>query len=222
VKQSLIRASVLLALTGAGAVVAVALLELPAAPIELSVAVADALGRSGVTHPVTAVLLNFRAFDTLLEVLVLLVALLGTHSATRPATLPVVVRDPVLDVAARTLVPLMLLAAAYLLWAGATRPGGAFQGAAVAAAGGVLLVLCGLGPHSLAPGGAIRSVLVAGPIVFLLVAVSGGSALLTLPPAYAGGLILLIESALTVSLALLLWALFLCIAASDPGDGARP
>lgn len=219
----LIRAAVLAALAGAGVVLARALLELPAAPVDLSRIVTGALDRSGVTHPVTAVLLNFRAFDTLLEVLVLLVALLGAHSATRPAVLPAVRRDPVLDVAARTLVPLMVLTAVYLLWAGATRPGGAFQGAAVAAAGGVLLVLCGLGPGSLALRGRIRAVLVAGPVVFLLVAVSAGSALLALPPERAGALILVVEAALTVSLAIVLWGLFLCIAAAaDPDDGAAP
>jgi Domain related to MnhB subunit of Na+/H+ antiporter. len=216
-----LRTAVLAALAGAGVVIGLALLELPAAPVDLRDAVGGALDRSGVAHPVTAVLLNYRAFDTLLEVLVLLVALLGAHSATRPASLPAVARDPVLDVAARSLVPLMLLTAVYLLWAGATRPGGAFQGAAVAAAAGVLLVLCGLGPRSLAPRGALRAGLVAGPIVFLLVAVSGGGALLAFPPAHAGALILLIETALTVSLALVLWALFLCIAgADDRDDGA--
>ncbi len=38
------------------------------------------MDRSGVTHPVTAVLLNFRGYDTLLEVAVLLIALVGTWS----------------------------------------------------------------------------------------------------------------------------------------------
>ena len=44
-----------------------------------------AMAQSGVDHPVTAVLLNFRAWDTLLELAVLLLALLGPASSVRCA-----------------------------------------------------------------------------------------------------------------------------------------
>jgi multisubunit Na+/H+ antiporter MnhB subunit len=44
---------------------------------------AEALPLSGVGNPVTAVLLNFRAWDTLLESIVLLAALLGLWMLTR-------------------------------------------------------------------------------------------------------------------------------------------
>ena len=220
----LVRVLVSAGFLGLAALVTASLWMLPAGgpPVDLPAAVAGRLAASGVEHPVTAVLLNFRAFDTLLEVAVLLVALLGAHSATRPVALAPLARDPVLDVAARVLIPLMLLTAVYLLWAGAQRPGGAFQGAAVAAAAGVLLVLAGLAPRSLRPRPAVRALLVLGPAVFLAVAVSGGARLLEMPPAQAGARILAVEAALTVSLALLLWALFLCLAA-PPGDrdGAR-
>ena len=40
-------------------------------------AISDNLVASGVSNPVTAVLLNFRAYDTLLELAVLLTAVLG-------------------------------------------------------------------------------------------------------------------------------------------------
>ena len=59
------------------AVLAGAMLELGPAAIDLRVPVAAHLADSGVTHPVTAVLLNFRGYDTLLEIAVLLLALLG-------------------------------------------------------------------------------------------------------------------------------------------------
>jgi multisubunit Na+/H+ antiporter MnhB subunit len=210
------------ALVAAGALLVDSIRALPPAPIDLPAAVAAALDASGVRHPVTAVLLNFRAFDTLLEVVVLLVALLGVHTVARPERLPPVPRDPILDAAARVLVPPMLLTAVYLLWAGAYRPGGAFQGAAVAAAAGVLLALVGIAPRALVPGVAVRVVLAVGPAVFLVVAVSAGPVLLALPKAVAGALILLIESVLTVSLALVLWAFYLCLAAPPPvRDGAR-
>ena len=41
--------------------------------------IAGALDVSGVSHPVTAVLLNFRGYDTLLELVVLLIALAGVR-----------------------------------------------------------------------------------------------------------------------------------------------
>lgn len=208
-----------LVLALAAVLITASLWLLPPPAGELSAAVTAALPQSGVTHPVTAVLLNFRAVDTLLEVAVLLVALLGAHSATRPERLAATPRDPVLDVAARVLVPMMVLVGVYLLWAGSKRPGGAFHAAAVMAAGGVLLVLAGMAPRVLRPSPALRAALVLGPVVFLAVAVSGGATLLVLPPARAGTLIVLVESALTVSLALVLWALYLCLAAAPSFPG---
>ena len=217
----LLRIVTVLALAAAAACVTASLWTLPAPVVDLPGTVAGALAASGVEHPVTAVLLNFRAFDTLLEVAVLLVALLGAHTATRPAVLVRGARDPVLDVAARSLIPVMLLTAIYLLWAGAVRPGGAFQGAAVIAAAGVLLVLSGMAPRSLQPVPAVRALVVLGPAVFLLVAVSGGAVLLALPTSEAKVRILLVESALTISLALVLWSLFLCLAGVPSADDSR-
>ena len=95
------------------------------------------LADSGVSNPVTAVLLNFRAYDTLLELAVLLTAVLGILALgkARPGYQPV---GPVFDGLARWLVPVLILMAAYLLWAGAHAPGGAFQAGATLAAAGVL------------------------------------------------------------------------------------
>jgi len=57
-----------------------AVLSLPAQSPGLTAYVAENIKTSGVSNPVTAVLLNFRAYDTLLEMGVLLLALLGTWS----------------------------------------------------------------------------------------------------------------------------------------------
>ena len=54
-----------------------AVLALSSSPTGLEEQVATHLDTSGVGNPVTAVLLNFRGYDTLLEMAVLLVALLG-------------------------------------------------------------------------------------------------------------------------------------------------
>lgn len=191
-----------------------ALLELPVAAIHLPGVVAQHLAQSGVEHPVTAVLLNFRGWDTLLEVAVLLLALLtlltlgGAHTPVAA-----VEAEPLLQGLARKALPLIVLMAGYLLWAGAHRPGGAFQAGAVLAAGAVLLQLAGLLPAWAAPGRLLRLGLILGFLVFLAVAavLLAQGALLRYPPAYAGGLIFLIEASLALSLGLILAGLFLFV-----------
>ncbi|MGR8918770.1 MAG: hydrogen gas-evolving membrane-bound hydrogenase subunit E [Gammaproteobacteria bacterium] len=203
------------------ALLAGTLLALPTPSTDLRAAVAAALPDSGVTHPVTAVLLNFRGYDTLLEVAVLIAALLGVLSAARLESPVRLSAAPVLQAAARALVPLMVLTAGYLLWAGAHRPGGAFQAAAVLAAGAVLLALVGLLDGWARPSWRVRAAIALGPAVFLLVAAPrvGQSLLLYLPSARAGLLILLIEAALTLSLGFALAGLFLALLRGDEAKG---
>lgn len=210
---------VTLALAFAGALAA-AVLELGPAAVDLQVPVAANLSQSGVSHPVTAVLLNFRGYDTLLEIAVLLLALLAilavgdAAGASRPRA-----AHPVLQTLARLAAPTMIVLAVYLLWAGAFRPGGAFQAGAVLAAAAVLLHLVGLVPAWCGPGPWLRFGLAAGFAVFLAVAAGllAQGALLQYPPAAAGRLILLIEASLTVSLGLILAGLFLFLS-RDEGD----
>ncbi len=189
-----------------------AMLELGPTAIDLRAPVAAHLAESGVTHPVTAVLLNYRGYDTLLEIAVLLLALLAILAVVgRAPASPTRAAHPVLQALARLAVPLMVVVAVYLLWAGAFRPGGAFQAGAVLAAAAVLLHLVGLLPGWSRPRLGLRIGLAAGFALFLAVAaglLTQGS-LLQYPPAAAGVLILLIESGLTVSLALILAGLFL-------------
>ena len=189
-----------------------AMLELGPAAVDLRVQVTGRLPESGVSHPVTAVLLNYRGYDTLLEVAVLLLALVGILAAGSEAgaTVPKAAH-PVLRTPARLAAPLMVLTAIYLLWAGAFRPGGAFQAGAVLAAAAVLLHLVGLVPGWRSPTVRLRLGLAAGFVLFLAVAAAllTQGALLAFPPARAGLMILLIEATLTVSLGLILAGLFL-------------
>ena len=60
-----------------------AVLSLPASPTGLTTESLAKLPESGVTNPVTAVLLNYRGYDTLLEVGVLLLAVVGVWSLRR-------------------------------------------------------------------------------------------------------------------------------------------
>ncbi|MEN8175924.1 MAG: hydrogen gas-evolving membrane-bound hydrogenase subunit E [Pseudomonadota bacterium] len=183
----------------------------------LGESVAANLETSGVSNPVTAVLLNFRSYDTLLEMGVLLVALLGVWSLGGIPEQRESSPGPVLDMLSRLLVPVLILVAGYLLWVGAHAPGGAFQAGSVLGAAGVLLLLAGWRPEPRFAGLPLRMTLTMGLGVFVVVGVVlmlMGGRLLEYPPSFAGALILLIESAATLSIGMTLAALFL---GSRPG-----
>lgn len=177
----------------------------------LAQAVSENLATSGVSNPVTAVLLNFRAYDTLLELAVLLTAVLGIF-ALGPARPGYRTAGPVFGGLVRWLVPVLILAAAYLLWVGAHAPGGAFQAGATLAAAGVVLRLAGQRTVGLPQGPTLHLVIAAGVGTFLLVGLSLlvlGRPFLGYPPAWAGGLILLIETAAMLAIAATLVLAFL-------------
>ncbi len=161
------------------------------------------LARSGVEHPVTAVLLNFRAWDTLLELIVLLLALLGVRQL-RPAPHVLPEPWPILRSWSRLLAPLCVVVAGYVLWRGSHAPGGAFQAGALLAAGAVMLRLTGLLPALRWEQPALRALVLIGATVFIIVAVLGawlGPGWLAYPRQWSGELILLIEVAATLSIA---------------------
>jgi len=174
----------------------------PEAP-SLADEVASHLEGSGVSNPVTAVLLNFRAYDTLLELAVLLAAALGILALgpARPGFEP---SNLVLESLIRWVVPLVVVTGGYLLWVGAHAPGGAFQAAALLAAAGVLLRLGGRVDGGLPKPRMLRGLLVAGVAVFLgtgILLTLVGPGFLHYPAGWAGQLILLIETAATLSIA---------------------
>jgi uncharacterized MnhB-related membrane protein len=169
---------------------------------------------SGVSNPVTAVLLNFRAYDTLLEIGVVLLALLGLravggHRQLDQLSYPV----SVLSGFYRLILPLLILFSGYMLWVGKYEPGGAFQAAALLAAGGIIGLMTGANPL---PRGlrftGLRMIVSAGFAVFLslgvLLWVQSGFFLGFAPPS-AGWIILVIEAVATVSIAFSLIVLFL-------------
>jgi multisubunit Na+/H+ antiporter MnhB subunit len=189
-----------------------ALLALPDGDPGLRGEVLAHLPESGVEHPVTAVLLNFRGYDTLLEVTVLLVAAIAVRPRVPPAAPSP--DDPIgspYAVLVRMLAPGIVLVAGYLLWRGKAAPGGAFQAAAVLAGGGILAIVAGVVRAPDTPTAPVRAVLVLGPGLFLAIAaaplVTGGR-LLAYPDGAAGGLIVAIEAGLMVSIALILVTFF--------------
>ena len=188
-----------------------AILDLPSHAIGLSLRVAENIEASGVSNPVTAVLLNFRAYDTLLEMAVLLLAVLGVWSLAVVPKSHESVPGEVLDMLSHLLVPLLILVSGYLLWVGGHAAGGAFQAGSVLAAAGVLLLLTGWSPSTRFAGWPLRFSLILGLALFVLVAVLMlllGESFLEFPPSVAGTLILMIEAAAALSIGITLASLF--------------
>lgn len=207
----LLRAVLVLALGAAVTGLTLALLT-PSAHPSLADMVERSLAQSGAENPVTAVLLNFRGYDTLLEMAVLTAALAGVWSLGR-ATPTVASRpSPVLVALVRVLGPLFPMICGYLLWAGSRQPGGAFQAGAVLATSAVLYVLLARKPGPRLPEMPMRLLAAAGVGLFLavgLAAMLAGGRFLEYPPKVSGALILVIETAATVSIAVILAGLFI-------------
>jgi multisubunit Na+/H+ antiporter MnhB subunit len=186
----------------------------------LAVMVEKNMEMSGVTHPVTAILLNFRGYDTLLEIGVLLLALFGVYSLGRPRPdlADVSVSHPFLLALTQLLVPVMILMGGYLFWSGAYAPGGAFQAGAVLGAAGVLLYLNGIDLPGRKKEWLLRLYLAIGFVLFLGVGgglVAAGNRLLEYPPDLAGSLIIMIEAGLTLSIGFILAELYISNSSSE-------
>lgn len=178
----------------------------------LSLEVSQQLENSGVVNPVTAVLLNFRAYDTLLEMMVLLIAVLGVWSQGNKDMLLATEPAPVLEIFTRILTPVLFLVAFYLLWVGAFSPGGAFQAGAILGATGVLLVLSNWHLQSGLLHFPLRLILITGAATFLGVAITTllvEGQLLKYPPGSAALSILILEITATLSIGVTLAALFI-------------
>ena len=165
---------------------------------------------TGLRNPVTNVLMAFRAMDTMLEKVVLLLALVGVWSLA-PDRLwgghpgPRHQSDPrgVLAFLARLLPPVGIVVGIYVFWVGADHPGGAFQGGTILAAMWLLVMMAGLTDAPPVGRRWLRPMLIAGPVVFLAVGLGGlvvGDAFLAYPLAYAKPLILAIEVAMTLTI----------------------
>lgn len=187
-------------------------LQIPETGSALRSQVMAQLPESGVDHAVTAVLLNFRGYDTFLELVVLLLALFGAWGLSDSIDeAPLDTDIAVLTELVALLVPVLIVVAAYLLWVGAYSPGGAFQGGAVLAGAGVLLSLSDPGWRSRRIERIGELLLVPGVLVFLLVGLASllmGGRFLEYPRDMAGSLILLVESFAMLSIAVTLHTLF--------------
>ena len=211
----------------AGAI-AVAVLSLPDPAPTLAPAAAEHLAATGVGNAVTAVLLAYRALDTLLESIVVVFALIGVWSLAPDRVWggypgPLHQADPngVLAYLARVLPPIGIIVGLYIFWIGADLPGGKFQGATILAAMWLLVMMAGLADAPPISRTWLRILLVAGPLLFIAIGFAGAltaGAVLAYPEGYAKLLIKVIEAALMPTLTLTLALLV----AGAPERTARP
>ena len=194
-------------------------------------AVAGALEHHPVANPATAVLLDFRAYDTFLEMGVLALAALGAF-LLKAQTLHYSRAEPpsrgslILVVFAAGLVPLMILMAGYLLWAGTAWSGGAFPAGAILGAASILLFLAGIGREMIMDQDRTRFVIALGLLSFIAagaVTMMAGRAFLDWSEGWTYAAIVAIEALLTLSIGGVLALLYGASAKVPPdrsGEGA--
>jgi uncharacterized MnhB-related membrane protein len=197
----------------------------------LTAAAQALLPQSGVEHPVTAVLLNFRAYDTWLEIGVILLGLLAIFAAggikiyRKPGLTDA--QDPLLRQVVLFFTPVLFLFGAFLLYIGKTGPGGAFQAGVLWGAIGILLHLGGWPVFGVIPRWLRQTLLTIGLGFFILLGflfMASGAALFEYPLAYAGILILIVETLAAISIAAALSAIFgyLNQMGEEPGTQSTP
>ena len=189
---------------------AIAVLFPPEIIPTLAPTVMENLAQTGLGNPVAGVLFVFRALDTLLEKVVLLLALLGVWSLSPdgawggiPGLRTYAKPNSTLTFLAQLLPPVGVVVAIYMCWVGAKEPGGAFQGGTVLAAMWLLVIIAGLKSAPSIDEAWLRLLLVFGPAMFLAIGIAGivtANAFLAYPSGYAKPLIVVIEFALTVSI----------------------
>jgi multisubunit Na+/H+ antiporter MnhB subunit len=169
------------------------------------------LDEIGVGNPITAVLIAYRSFDTMLEKVVLILAVIGVWSLApdrywggaagpRRGARP----EGALTFLAQLLPPLGIVVAIHIVWVGANEPGGAFQGGAILAAMALIVMMARLAEAPETRRRWLRLALIAGPAVFLAVGVAGfaiSGSFLAYPADWAKPLILFIEAFMTLSIA---------------------
>jgi multisubunit Na+/H+ antiporter MnhB subunit len=206
-----------IAAAGAAAVtatLALGVLTLPEPAPTLAPQAVASMAVTGVGNPITAVLLAFRAMDTLLEAIVLVFALVGVWSlgpdsawGGRPGARHHVDPNGILAYLARVLPPIGIIVGTYVFWVGADHPGGKFQGATIVAAMWLLVIMAGLADAPPISRTWVRVGLVAGPLVFIAIGLVGAAtagAFLAYPDGLAKPLIIVVELALMPTLALIL------------------
>lgn len=213
-----------------GTALACAVLTLPVPPPGLAAEAREGAAAIGLGNPVSAILMAQRGLDTLLESIVLVFAVLAVWSMAAdhrwggaPGPVFPAEQSGPLSLLARLLPPIGIVIGIYVAWVGTDAPGGKFQGGTILAAMWVLPWIAGLVRPPSVTNPVLRLMLVIGPLTFLCVGLAGflvAEGFLAYPPGLAKPLVLLIETAMTLSVA----AALACLIAGPPerpGQGAR-
>jgi len=189
------------------------ILMLPDPPPSLApeaAAAADGAG-AGLGNPITAVLMSYRSLDTMLEKIVLILAVIGVWSVgadeawgRAPAPLRQQKAYAPMVFLAQMLAPVGALIAIHIFWTGANAPGGAFQGGALLAAMWMVTMMARLMEPPRVDARWLRLALVAGPAVFLISGLAGevvAGSFFAYPPGLAKPIILFIEAFMVLSIA---------------------
>jgi multisubunit Na+/H+ antiporter MnhB subunit len=189
-------------------------LRLPDPAPTLAPEATSKIAATGLGNAVTAVLMAYRAMDTMLEKVVLLLALVGVWSLApdrlwggRPGRRYHSDPHGALAFLARLLVPVGIVVGLYVFWVSADEPGGAFQGGTIIAAMWLMAIRAGLADAPPTSRRWLRLATTAGPAVFLAVGLAGFwmvDAFLAYPVAWAKTLILTIEVPMTLTIAVTL------------------
>lgn len=201
---------------GAGIALASLMVLILDAPGPTAQIARDSAAEHTLGNPVTAVLLDFRGYDTLLEMAVLLAAFVGARVVMDQAELPALhpptpADPPMVGALLGMATPVLVLMALYLFHAGSHAPGGAFQAGALLGSLGVLFRLTGRLEPQADTAGWLRAMLVGGLAVFTLIAVvalAWAPRPLSYPADALYPLVLIIEFALMLSIAATLVLLF--------------
>lgn len=191
-----------------------AILLLPEPAPTLAPEADKGLAATGLGNAVTAVLIVYRSFDTMLEKIVLVLAVVGVWSVApdrfwggAPAPLGRANPDSALVFLATILTPLGILIGVHIFWAGADEPGGAFQAGAILAAMWIVVMMARLTEPPRIRANLLRLALVAGPAVFLVVGLAGAGmagSFFAYPMSFAKPIILFVETFMLVSIAVAL------------------
>lgn len=207
--RNALRGSVLaVAAVAAAGIIGMAAWFLPRPGESAGQQVLQRMGEHPLGNAATAVLLDFRAYDTFLEMAVLALAGLGVLQFARGqgGTGLLQVSAPASSMQralAALLAPIMLLVAVYLYWSGTSQSGGAFPAGAVLASAAILVFLSDLGPEYVADSIRARATLILGVGAFVvagLASLVGGASFLEWAPDWTYAAIIAVEGALTVAI----------------------
>jgi multisubunit Na+/H+ antiporter MnhB subunit len=179
---------------------------------KLEMVVENAMKHHEITHNVTAILLDFRSLDTLFEVAVILLALIGIKAISpyyryKPQSFEMMMTNTYVAL----VFPILVITALYILNSGTYQSGGAFAAAALLAGGFIIIRLTKPTQLRYLKERYLRVLYSFGILFFILIGSMGllHGNFLQYNQSTRYWSIFLIETTLTLSLALILSAYFI-------------